>query len=421
MQIIQLTAENVKRLQAVKIEPNGKPLVVIGGKNGNGKTSVLDSIEMALGGGATLPPMAVRKGQKAARIVLTMDEDYVIERRIDAGGKTSLEVRAKNGAKYPKPQALLDSFCAKFSFDPLKFAGMKPAEQVELLRKVTGLDFAEIDNARAIAYDNRAGVNRTIKEIEGQLAGLPEHPDAPAAEVSVAALADEMNTASARNAAKERLKSDWDRAANAVTGWRAEVEKAERELVDLREKVIQAEEHLEAAAAAFEAAPDGGDLTPIRERMAEAEGINRRVRANQSRKELAARLEAAKALSKQFTEGIDGLDEQKRALLAAAAFPVPGLSIDEETVTVDGIPFEQLSGALQLRVSVAMGLALNPTVKVLLIRDGSLLDEENLGMVAEMAAEAGAQVWLERVGAGQEVAIVLEDGTVKENRGGDGA
>jgi hypothetical protein len=155
--------------------------------------------------------------------------------------------------------------------------------------------------------------------------------------------------------------------------------------------------------------------------MAEAEGINRRVRANQSRKELAARLEAAKALSKQFTEGIDGLDEQKRALLAAAAFPVPGLSIDEETVTVDGIPFEQLSGALQLRVSVAMGLALNPTVKVLLIRDGSLLDEENLGMVAEMAAEAGAQVWLERVGAGQEVAIVLEDGTVKENRGGDGA
>jgi hypothetical protein len=57
----------------------------------------------------------------------------------------------------------------------------------------------------------------------------------------VAALADEMNTASARNAAKERLKSDWDRAANAVTGWRAEVEKAERELVDLREKVIQVE------------------------------------------------------------------------------------------------------------------------------------------------------------------------------------
>lgn len=420
MQIVQLTAENVKRLQAVKIEPNGKPLVVIGGKNGNGKTSVLDSIEMALGGGSTLPPMAVRKGQKAARIVLTMDEDYVIERRIDAGGKTSLEVRAKNGAKYPKPQALLDSFCAKFSFDPLKFAGMKPAEQVELLRKVTGLDFGAIDSARAMAYENRAIVNRTIKEIEGQLAALVEHPDAPAAEVSVGALMATMESEQRKNTHRANLSGMIQATEGRVAAGKREIERLKTELENARVALEDEELELVKLGQQLEAAPMGID-GDIRVQIQEAEATNRKVRANQSRKELAARLEAAKKQSKGFTEGIEAKDEEKRALLAAAKFPVPGLSIDEETVTVDGIPFEQLSGALQLRVSVAMGLALNPTIKVLLIRDGSLLDEENLGMVAEMAAEAGAQVWLERVGEGQEVAIILEDGTVKENRGGDGA
>jgi recombinational DNA repair ATPase RecF len=49
MRIVKLQAENVKRLVCVEIEPSGN-LIVVGGKNGNGKTSLLDSIMMALAG-----------------------------------------------------------------------------------------------------------------------------------------------------------------------------------------------------------------------------------------------------------------------------------------------------------------------------------------------------------------------------------
>ena len=47
MKIVKLTAENFKRLEAVEITPDGNT-VLISGRNGQGKSSVLDSILAAL-------------------------------------------------------------------------------------------------------------------------------------------------------------------------------------------------------------------------------------------------------------------------------------------------------------------------------------------------------------------------------------
>jgi hypothetical protein len=63
-----------------------------------------------------------------------------------------------------------------------------------------------------------------------------------------------------------------------------------------------------------------------------------------------------------------------------------------------------------------MGLSANPQFRVVLIRDGSLLDENSMAAIAEMAKQYDASVWIERVGDGKEVSIVIEDGHVKEDR-----
>ena len=105
------------------------------------------------------------------------------------------------------------------------------------------------------------------------------------------------------------------------------------------------------------------------------------------------------------------------AAIENAALPVAGLTFaDDVGVKFGGVPFSQLSGAERLKVSLAMGIALNPSLRVLLIRDGSLLDEDNLKVVAEMAERHDMQVWIERVGKGEECSVVLEDGCVVENR-----
>ena len=58
-------------------------------------------------------------------------------------------------------------------------------------------------------------------------------------------------------------------------------------------------------------------------------------------------------------------------------------------------------------------MALNPTVRVLRVTDGSLLDSENLELLAELAREHDFQVWVERVDESGTVGVVIEDGQVR--------
>jgi len=93
--------------------------------------------------------------------------------------------------------------------------------------------------------------------------------------------------------------------------------------------------------------------------------------------------------------------------------PVDGLGFGDGIVTLNDLPFEQASDAERLRVSIAIAMATNPKLRVIRIRDGSLLDEDSMKMIAEMAKDGDFQYWIERVDSTGTVGIVLEDGEVK--------
>ena len=434
MKIVRLEAENVKRLVAVSIKPDGT-LCVIGGRNGQGKSSLLDAIEMALGGKDHVPEMPVRKGEATARVVCDLG-DIIVTRTFKADGHTSLVVSNREGARFPSPQSMLDKLVGQLSFDPIAFARMAPREQRETLRELVGLDFSGLDAKRAGLFEERTAINRATKVLEARLQAMPEHPDAPAEPVVVADLVDELEAAKAMHAEADesaRAADEWRRdiatheqrveAAKKRSGAiRLQIEELQAQLSASHDEINREEQlladqragTLKASAAAAEARSKLPDLAPIREKIAAAEGVNAKVRANAARQELALEAGAAVAEAEKLTNAIEQIDFEKGEALAGAAFPVPGLSFDESGVLLNGVPFSQASSAEQLRVSVAMGLAANPRLRVLLIRDGSLLDEDSLRLVAEMAAEADAQVWLERVSDdGVGCSVVIEDGAVK--------
>lgn len=110
------------------------------------------------------------------------------------------------------------------------------------------------------------------------------------------------------------------------------------------------------------------------------------------------------------SDGIEKIDNEKENLLTSAPFPVPGLGFSEDGVTFDGIPFEQLAGAQQIQISMAVAMALNPQVRVVLIDDASLLDRDHFAVVKDMAKENGFQVWCGIIGNPDGANVVFEQG-----------
>jgi len=415
--IVSLHAENVKRLKAVRITPSGD-LVVIGGRNAQGKTSVLDAITYAFAGKSALPERPIRDGEASAQVVCET-QDLIVTRTFTPAG-SYLKVTGKDGEKIANPQGVLDQLAGSLTFDPLGFLRLKPRDQLDQLKGLVGLSFEREDAERERLYAQRTEVNRSIDAMEARMRALPHHPEAPEVEVSVSDLAKELSAAKDRQNARAQAATALSVARQEDEKIRQQIADAERMLEALRAKRGDQARKIEHLTKELAAAPTD-DVAAIERHLEEAEGLNRQVRENATRTMVETELKKAVAEADGLTDRIRGLDAEKAKALAAAKFPVPGLSFDETGLLFNGKPFAQASGAEQLRVSVAMALALNPTLRVALIRDGSLLDADSLRLVAELAAEHGAQLWVERVGAGEEVSVVIEDGEVIADRASEPA
>lgn len=420
--IVRLEAEQFKRLKAVHIRPDGS-MVEIRGANGAGKSSCLDAIAAALGGEKLCPEVPIRRGQDSARVEVELDDGMIVERRWTPSG-TRLEVRTKEGAKFGSPQKILDGITGRLTFDPLAFMREKPERQAETLRALVGVDFTLLDGKRRAAYDGRTEANRQLAAAKARLAAIPV-VDAPDAPVSAADLIEEQDRRRAQHDTNEAVRRNlahlqdvYRKATEGVALADQRIADLERDLAaarDARRALTEAQEDLKTKGKALKAEVEqlvDPNLDEIPAKLREVETINERVRQKKARATEAEHVKAAEAMAAKLTADIEAIDAQKAEVLAGAAFPVPGLAFADAGVTLNGLPLEQASSAEQLRVSVAMGLALNPKLKVLLIRDGSLLDERSLAMVAEAAEKAGAQVWIEMVGKGG-AGLVIEDGQVE--------
>lgn len=430
--IIQLQTENVKRLKAVTIKPDGT-LVIIGGKNAQGKTSVLDSIAMALGGKDQIPSMPIRKGETKASTVVDLG-DIVVKRTFTAAGGGTLVIEDKDKKRYPSPQALLDSLAGRMTFDPLSFLTLKPAQQLEELRKLVGLDFTADDKERERIYNERTLVNREVERAKHAVASAQSYPDVTAS-VDVSALNEELKAANEHNGKLSSLRIVEVQAQNEVTSVNRAVESNQKEIDELKARIAELQRKLTAATelnarllqqaeqssanadTARQAVTDfpKRDVESIQRKLADAHETNRKHGANQAKKTLADNLQAKQKESEDLTAQINAIDERKEKKLSAAKFPVAGLAFGSGEVLFAGIPLSQASDAERMRVSVAMAAAMNPKVRVALVRNGSLLDADNLALLENLAAEHDLQVWIERVGTADPSAVIIEDGQVKES------
>lgn len=420
MKIIKLTAENVKKVAAVEITPKGN-VVKISGKNGQGKSSVLDAIWWAVAGASHIQAQPIRKGQERAIIRLDLGE-LVVERKFTEKG-TTLVVESAEGARFGKPQTVLDELIGALAFDPLEFARMAPKDQRQALLKLVKLDVDPdvLDGKRARAFDERTDVNRDIVSLRARAAGVvvPEMP--PLGEGRYASVAEAQAAFDALRARNDERRSR----RTALARMEQAIPAAERLISDAQAKIKQLEESIAAQRGIIERTRADIDALPPIDADEDATEASKAVGAAAERMRaqmLADQKAAAEREAKEkedraatLTLEIEGYDKAKSAAIAAAQMPVAGLGFNADGVTMNDLPFDQASTAEQIRVSLAIAMAANPKLRVIRIKDGSMLDEDGMALVAEAAEKNDYQVWMEVVDSSGTVGVVIEDGRVKSD------
>jgi DNA repair exonuclease SbcCD ATPase subunit len=418
MRIISLQAQNFKALRAVEITPTGAVVPIIG-DNGQGKSSVLDSIYCALAGKKAIPSKPIRRGADSAVIKLDLGEVKVT--RKFSGDTTSVIVEAQSGARFPSPQRMLDDLLGELSFDPLRFANAEPKAQLETLRSLVQLDVDvdALDGANARDYELRRDWNRKVDSLKERVASLGAgiDPQMDTTPIDVNALTSRMADASEHNALIERRQANRERTAQDVAALR-------RNASDKREQALLLDEATAYEAAAdskqrllddAEPLPEPIDVSALRDEINAAMAANAE-RQNQERqrdahKRAVDELQVAHSTSQNLTAQMEARAKAKQVAIASAKMPLEELSFGDGEVLYEGVPLAQVSSAERIRVSFAIAIAKNPKLRVVLLKDGPLLDETSLAMVAAMAEEADVQIWIERIGKGP-VGVLIQDGEV---------
>lgn len=426
LKIISLVAENVKRLRAVRIDPKGN-LVRITGRNAQGKSSILDSIVFALDGAGAIQKAPIRNGEQKAIIRLDLGELKVTRKfeRTEAGDfTTTLTVENGEGLRAPSPQKLLSAMLDELTLDPLEFSRMRDEERFDLLKRfVPAVDFAATEKANAADYAERTAVNRKAGDARTRAAAILVPAEVPAERVDEQALIDELAAVgehngeiAARKQRREQAELDAGTLLNDAAALKARAAKLREEAEALDAQAADKEaKSAELSKRLAEAGPlpEPKDKAEVQARLDKAKAANAALDAVARRDALTKEAEEHEKRAEELTAAIDGRKADMRKAIAEAKLPVDGIGFGEKAITLNGVPWEQSSSAEQLRASMAIAMARNPRLRVIRVREGSLLDDDGLRIIAEMADAAGFQVWIESVDSSGKVGFVIEDGQVR--------
>lgn len=373
MKINKLEIENVKRVKAVKIEPSENGLTIIGGRNNQGKTSVLDSIAWALGGDRYRPSQAVREGSVIPpHLHIVMSNGLEVERK---GKNSDLKVTDPTG-------------------------------------KRAGQQLKELEVQENDLYNRRRAIGQIADQKAKFAKEMPYYPDAPKEPISASELIRAQQEILAKNGENHRKRMNVTLISEEHKRLTKKVENLRAELATYSQQLAKTERDLECALKSAENLHDES-TAELEQNIRDIEVINEKVRTNLNKEKAEEDADAHRAEYDTMTAKLNDVRQKKIDLLKNASLPLPGLSVENGELTYNGHRWDSMSGSEQLKVSTAIVRKLNPNCGFVLIDKLEQMDPETLQDFGTWLEQEGLQAIATRVSTGGKCSIIIEDGYVK--------
>ncbi|MBQ9898528.1 MAG: AAA family ATPase [Ruminococcus sp.] len=392
--------ENVKRIKAVALEPSPTGLTIIGGRNEQGKTSVLDALSWALGGEKYRPSKAQREGSVIPpSLKVTLSNGIVVERK---GKNSALKVTDPNGNK--SGQQLLNSFIETLALDLPQFMNATPKEKANILLRIIGVGdkLYELEHREQELYNKRHTIGQIADQKTKFAAEMEHFEGVPEIPVSASQLIAQQQEILARNGENQRMRQHKEQCDR-------ELEQARQALDEAKRRFAQAQANAATAAKSAEDLVDES-TAELEQNIAGIETLNAKIRANLDK---AKAEEKAKEYSDQYaalTAEIEETCKAKYELLHGADLPLEGLSVEDGELTFNDQKWDNMSGSQQLRVATAIVRRLNPECGFVLLDKLEQMDTQTLADFGAWLEAEGLQAIATRVSDGDECSIIIEDG-----------
>lgn len=410
IKINKLEIENVKRIKAVKIEPTKDGLTIIGGKNNQGKTSVIDSIAWALGGDRYKPSQATREGSVIPpNLHIVMSNGLVVERK---GKNSSLKVTDPNGNK--GGQQLLNEFVEQLALDLPKFMESSGKEKAHTLLQIIGVgdQLAALEKEEKELYNRRLAIGQIADQKKKFADEQTYYPEAPKELVSPSELIRQQQDILARNGENQKKREQVEAIQQQVSMLREQIDEKEHQLKELKEKFEHVFHDLTIAQTSAKDLQDES-TAELEESIANIEEINRKVRANMDKDKAEDDAREYEDQYKALTVKINDVRQKQIDLLKSAELPLPELSVRDGELIYKGQQWDNMSGSDRLKVSTAIVRKLNPKCGFVLLDKLEQMDTDTLNEFGHWLEQEGLQAIATRVSTGDECSIIIEDGYVK--------
>lgn len=403
VKINSLEIENVKKVKAVKLEPSEKGLTIIGGKNGQGKTSVLDSIAWALGGDKHKPSKAQRDGSLVPpNLHIVLSNGLIVERK---GKNSDLKVTDPNGQR--AGQQLLNEFVEQLALDLPKFMEVSNKEKAKTLLRIIGAEkeLAELETAEQNLYNDRTAIGRIADQKKKYADEMTFYDGVPAEIISASELIKQQQDILAKNGENQRKREQKERYERELAEAQTAFDIASKRLSEARENAETARKN------AIDLLDESTQELELNIRNIDQ--LNAKIRNNLDKEKAEDEAKHYAAKYDELTTKIYDVRKKKKELLDNADMPLDGLSVDNGELTYKGSKWDCMSSADQLKTAAAIVRRLNPDCGFVLMDKLEQMDGDTLKEFGAWLEAEGLQVIATRVSTGDECTVIIEDGYVK--------
>lgn len=393
VKISEFQLENVKRIKAVQCEPTQNGITVIGGKNNQGKTSVLDSIAWALGGDRFRPSQTQREGSIIPPYIkIKLSNGIIVERQ---GKNSSLKVIDPSGNK--GGQQLLNEFIESFALNLPKFMEANVKEKADILLRIIGVGdkLFELEKEENEIYNSRHAIGQIAAQKQKYADEMAHYDGVP----------DDLLSA-----------SDLIQEQQAILLWNAENKKKRERLSELREQKQRLQQALEECEKELKIAElsaaelEDRSTAELEENIQKIDEINVKIRSNLDKERAEEEAHRYQEQYNELSKKLENIRSEKKKLLESADLPLPGLSVEDGEITLNGMKWDNMSGSDQLKAATAIIRRLNPKCGFVLMDKLEQMDLDTLCDFGHWLEREGLQVIATRVSTGDECSIVIEDG-----------